>query len=84
MINATTLPQPHVAVNYMHAPDYVLQRRYIEHYVDHVLEPSRQLMMVLSVGYWVWFPEVGLLSGPCASEVSAVADTAEVHGGLAA
>ncbi len=22
------------------------------------LEPGRQLTMVLSVGYWVWFPEV--------------------------
>ncbi len=34
------------------------RRRYLEHYMTHVLEPGRQLTMVLSVGYWVWFPEV--------------------------
>lgn len=81
---------PHVAINYMHAPDYVLQRRcasvcywchpvcleivhgtvqtvidcfplqyrYLEQYAAHNLDSGRQLTMVLSVGYWVWFPEV--------------------------
>jgi len=49
---------PHVAINYMHAPDYVLQRRYLEQYMEHIVDEGRQVTLVLSVGYWVWFPEV--------------------------
>lgn len=32
--------------------------RYLDHYMANVGEPGRKLTMVLSVGYWVWFPEV--------------------------
>lgn len=50
--------KPHVTINYLHAPDYVLQRRYLTQYMDTALEEGRQVTLVLSVGYWVWFPEV--------------------------
>lgn len=50
--------KPHATINYMHAPDYVLQRRYLTQYMDTALEQGRQVTLILSVGYWVWFPEV--------------------------
>ena len=32
--------------------------RYLEQYVEHIVGEGRQVTLVLSVGYWVWFPEV--------------------------
>lgn len=52
--------EPHVNINYMHAPDFELQQQFLEHYMETVAKPSkeRSLTLVLSVGYWVWTPEV--------------------------
>ena len=50
--------EPHVNMNYMHAPDYELQMRFLERYVADAAPSDRLLTLVLSVGYWVWTPDV--------------------------
>ena len=50
--------EPHVNMNYMHAPDYDLQMRFLSRYMADAAPPDRLLTLVLSVGYWVWTPEV--------------------------
>ena len=50
--------EPHVNMNYMHAPDYDLQMRFLSRYMAHAAPSDRLLTLVLSVGYWVWTPEV--------------------------
>ena len=50
--------EPHVNMNYMHAPDYELQIRFLKRYMAEVASSERSLTLVLSVGYWVWTPDV--------------------------
>lgn len=52
--------EPHININYMHAPDFALQQRFIGHYMETVagISKERSLTLVLSVGYWVWTPDV--------------------------
>ena len=52
--------EPHVNVNYMHAPDFELQEQLLRRYMATVAAAGkeRSLTLVLSVGYWVWTPEV--------------------------
>ena len=50
--------EPHVNMNYMHAPDYELQMRFLKRYMAEVASSERLLTLVLSVGYWVWTPDV--------------------------
>ena len=50
--------EPHVNMNYMHAPDYELQMRFLKRYMAEVASSQRKLTLVLSVGYWVWTPDV--------------------------
>jgi len=52
--------EPHVNMNYMHAPDFELQEQLLRRYMASVAAAGkeRSLTLVLSVGYWVWTPEV--------------------------
>ena len=50
--------EPHVNMNYMHAPDYDLQMRFLRRYIADAAPSDRLLTLVLSVGYWVWTPDV--------------------------
>ncbi len=50
--------EPHVNMNYMHAPDYDLQMRFLSRYIADAAPSDRLLTLVLSVGYWVWTPDV--------------------------
>lgn len=56
--------EPHIKMNYMHSPDFEVQQRFVERYIETVAAPSkeRSLTLLLSVGYWVWTPEVPQVS----------------------
>ena len=56
--------EPHINMNYMHSPDYEVQKSFIKRYMETVDAPAkeRSLTLLLSVGYWVWTPDVPQVS----------------------